>query len=80
MAHAAVPQPLYQIGATVPFLRLLRLRLKGTIFEEHRFPETQGPALIVGEAEIILRLRSLHRRDRLKVSVNGRDILIAYEA
>ncbi len=55
MAFPTVPQRLRQVSAAVPLCRLRRLRLKAAIFQEQEFPDSQRPALVIGEIKIILR-------------------------
>ena len=70
---------LYQIGATVPRIRLRRVWLKALVVVEDQVPEEHAPALVIGESQGVFRHRVADRLQAEQVGLDGLHLVIRHQ-
>jgi len=79
MAFTAVPRPFHQVGAAVPLLGLLRVRLEAFVIEKQQVPQGDAPALVERKADVVLPVRLVHRFQAEQVGLDGEDVLARHQ-
>ena len=75
VAHAAMLEPLDQIGASVPLRRLCRVRLKTSLREKQPVPDAHGRPDVERERQLVFGHRVMHCRHGCEIGADRQRIL-----